>query len=81
MGPSPPPYEQIGGIHDQSPSVLSPSRTMFAHVYKDLTEVFSETESDMMLPHCLTDCAIEILPGAKLPKPKMYPMMPKELDD
>lgn len=27
------------------------------------------------------DCAIEILPGAKLPKPKLYSMSPRELEE
>lgn len=27
-----------------------------------------------------TDCAIKILPGAKLPKPKVYYMTPKEME-
>lgn len=26
------------------------------------------------------DCATEIVPGAKLPKPKLYSIMPRELD-
>lgn len=42
-------------------------------------EAFSEKECDILPPHCPTDCAIEILPEAKLPKPKMYSITPKEL--
>lgn len=42
-------------------------------------EVFSEKECDMLPPHHPMDCAIEILPGVKLPKLKMYSMAPKEM--
>lgn len=45
--------------------------------YHDLAEVFSEQELDLLPLHHPTDSATEILPGAKLPKPKMYSMTPK----
>lgn len=48
-------------------------------VYADLQEVFSERECDTLPPHCPTDCGIEIVPGAKFPKPNMYSMTPQEL--
>lgn len=54
---------------------------IFPKVYKDLAKVFSEKECDILPPHCPTNCAIEILPGARLPKPKMYSMTPKKLDE
>lgn len=46
--------------------------------YQDLTEAFSKQELDVLPPHHPTGCAIEIPPGAKLPKPKMYSMTPRE---
>lgn len=49
--------------------------------YWDLREVFSEEASSALPPHRSTDCAIEILPGVKLPKPKIYPMSPRELEE
>lgn len=39
-----------------------------------------EKGSDELPPHWPTDCSIEILPEAKLPKPKLYSMTPKELE-
>ncbi|KAK9395714.1 hypothetical protein NXF25_019075 [Crotalus adamanteus] len=53
----------------------------FPAAYADLAEVFSERECDTLPPHRPTDCAIDILPGAKLPKPRMYPMTPRELEE
>ncbi|XP_058041925.1 uncharacterized protein LOC131199783 [Ahaetulla prasina] len=49
--------------------------------YWDLREVFSEKASDVLPPHRPIDCAIDILPGVKLPKPKAYPMTQKELEE
>ncbi|KAK9391826.1 hypothetical protein NXF25_017413 [Crotalus adamanteus] len=49
--------------------------------YEDLKDVFSERECDELPPHRSTDCAIDIVPGARLPKPRMYPMSPKELEE
>lgn len=48
--------------------------------YWDLRKVFSEKGSDELPPHRPTDSAIEILPGAKLPKLKRYSMIPRELE-
>lgn len=42
-------------------------------------ETFNERERNVLSPHCPTDCAIEIVAGAKLPKPKMYSIIPKEM--
>lgn len=44
--------------------------------YWDLRDVFSERGSDMLTPHRPTDCSIEIILGAKLPKLKLYSMTP-----
>lgn len=44
----------------------------FLAIYNDLADVFREEECDVLPPHYVTDCAIELIPGAKLPKPRMY---------
>ncbi|XP_060545015.1 retrotransposon-derived protein PEG10 isoform X5 [Pantherophis guttatus] len=49
--------------------------------YQDLAEVFSEAECDILPPHREADCAIKIIPGAKLPKPKLYAMTPREMQE
>lgn len=49
--------------------------------YSDLMEMFSNREYDVLPSHCPMDCAIEILPGAKLPNPKMYSMAPKDMKE
>lgn len=49
--------------------------------YRDLAEVFSKRESNVLLPHCPMFCTIEIVPGAKLPKLKLYSMMPREMEE
>ncbi|XP_039182443.1 vomeronasal type-2 receptor 26-like [Crotalus tigris] len=53
----------------------------FPEVYNDLAEVFSEQECNVLPPHRTTYCVVDILPGAKLPKPRMYTMTPRELED
>lgn len=53
----------------------------FPGAYKDLEAVCNETECETLPPHRLTDCAIELIPGAKLPKPHMYAMTPSELEE
>ncbi|KAG8139065.1 hypothetical protein E2320_001858 [Naja naja] len=47
--------------------------------YTDLADVFNKTGNDQILPHRPTDCAIELIPGVKLPKPYMYSMTPQEM--
>lgn len=50
-------------------------------VYADLAEVFVEVECDMLPPRRVTDCAIKLIPGVKLPKPHMYTMTPREVEE
>lgn len=45
-----------------------------------INSIAIEKESDTLPPHRPMDCAIEIVPRAKLPKPKMYSMAPRELE-
>lgn len=47
--------------------------------HADLVEVFSEQECDNLPPHHSMDCVMETLPGAKLPKPKMYSMTSQKM--
>ncbi|ETE57834.1 hypothetical protein L345_16448, partial [Ophiophagus hannah] len=68
--------EQLAATSDKTPEVGQIPRE-----YQDLAELFSETECDILPPHCEMDCAIEIIPGAKLPKPKMYVMTPREMQE
>lgn len=49
--------------------------------YYDLAKVFSKRESDTLPPHRPTDCAIEIMPGAKLPKPKLHSLTLREMEE
>lgn len=42
--------------------------------------MFGEAESDQLPPHRKSDCAVELIPGAELPKTKLYPMTPKECE-
>lgn len=49
--------------------------------YYDLAEVFSKKGSDELPSHWPMDCAIEIVPRAKLPKPKIYSMTPRQLEE
>lgn len=50
-------------------------------IYVDLAAVFNEEECDVLPPHRTTDCVIELLPGAKLPKSHMYAMTPREVEE
>lgn len=49
--------------------------------YQVLAEVFTEKRLDELPLHRHMDCAIEIASGAKLPKPKLYSMTPRELNE
>lgn len=60
---------------------LKPATVAIPNKYQDLAEAVSEWESGVLPPHCHTDCAIEILPGVKLPKPKIYSMTPREMEE
>lgn len=43
--------------------------------------IFSEKECESLPPHRKTDCTIELKPGTKLSKPRMYVMTPHELQE
>ncbi|KAK9395798.1 hypothetical protein NXF25_019159 [Crotalus adamanteus] len=76
-----PPAKLLGKERIKVAVEASESKRLFPVEYEDLKDVFSERECDALPPHRSTDCAIDIIPGAKLPKPRMYPMSPKELEE
>lgn len=53
----------------------------FPYIYKDLEEVCSEERCEELPPHQATNCTIELISGAKLPKPRIYSMTPRELSE
>ncbi|KAK9400665.1 hypothetical protein NXF25_011379 [Crotalus adamanteus] len=83
VGPQPPPTPDHDG--DKGLGAVDPipegDGPGYPSIYNDLAAVFSEHECDTLPPHRVTDCAIELIPGAKLPKPRMYPMTFTELKE
>ena len=43
-------------------------------VYQDLGEVFSKIRATGLPPHCLWDCAIDLLAGSAPPRRHIYPL-------
>ncbi|KAK3536205.1 hypothetical protein QTP86_000182 [Hemibagrus guttatus] len=43
--------------------------------YQDYQDVFSQMAATKLPPHRPWDCAIDLLPGAKLPKGRVYPLL------
>ncbi|KAK9397281.1 hypothetical protein NXF25_020642 [Crotalus adamanteus] len=77
-----PPDDQTRGKElNSSKLVQEKGEVRYPRVYDDLAAVFSKRECDCLPPHRRTDCAIELAPGAKLPKPRMYPMTFAELQE
>lgn len=71
------PRSEVGAaVHEQGKSPFRISKE-----YKDLRDVFSEKRSHELPPYRPTKSSIEILLGAKLSKPKLYLMSPKELKE
>ncbi|KAK9412177.1 hypothetical protein NXF25_003352 [Crotalus adamanteus] len=83
VGPQPlPSYDHNKDRQVDASKPLQERGTLeYPQVYNDLAAVFSEQECDSLPPHRPTDCAIELVPGAKLPKPRMYPMTFAELQE
>ncbi|XP_039178262.1 uncharacterized protein LOC120298525 [Crotalus tigris] len=85
MGPIP----RTGGNGGQVPDAPETTAQLqerggevsYPEEYRDLAMVFSEEECNHLPPHRPTDCAIELLPGVKLPKPRMYAMTLPELQE
>ena len=48
--------------------------------YHDLALAFSETEASHLPAHRAGDCAIELLPGAVIPRGRVYPLSQPETE-
>lgn len=46
--------------------------------YHDVKEVFNKTKAMSLPPHCPSDCAIDLLPGAPIPKGRLYSILGPE---
>ncbi|CAJ0963069.1 unnamed protein product, partial [Ranitomeya imitator] len=55
-----------------SVSVSSVSPERIPEYLKDFEDVFSKKEAEVLLPHRPFDCAVDLVPGAKLPKAHLY---------
>ena len=56
----------------QKPSTEPPDLSSVPQVYHDLSAVFSKESALSLPPHGPYDCAIDLLPGAPLPKSRLY---------
>ena len=55
------------------------SATLIPEAYKSLTEVFSETQTEILPPYCKEDHLIDLLEGTTLPFNSIYNLSTKEL--
>ncbi|KAK3512868.1 hypothetical protein QTP70_028933 [Hemibagrus guttatus] len=55
-------------------SRVSSTQANLAGEYQDYQDVFSQMAATKLPPHQPWDCAIDLLPGAKLPKGRVYPL-------
>ncbi|KAK3569650.1 hypothetical protein QTP86_002648 [Hemibagrus guttatus] len=62
----------IGSTTIESP--VSSTQANLPGKYRDYQDVFIQTAATKLPPHRPWDCAIDLLPGAKLPKGKVYPL-------
>lgn len=46
----------------------------FPHEYHEFADVFCKQEAEVLPPHRSFDCAINLIPGAPLPKGRTYPL-------
>ncbi|KAK9401814.1 hypothetical protein NXF25_010170 [Crotalus adamanteus] len=83
------PMPVSGDAEDKAPNVPGITAQLqeregelpYPEEYRDLAAVFSEEDCNQLPPHRSTDCAIQLLPGVKLPKPRMYAMTPTEVQE
>ena len=61
------------------PDELKNSATLISEAYKSLTEVFSETQTEILPPHHKEDHLIDLLEGTTLPFDSIYNLFMKEL--
>ncbi|KAI5628755.1 hypothetical protein C0J50_0089, partial [Silurus asotus] len=55
-----------------------PAQVEIPHEYRAFSDVFSEEAATQLPPHRPWDCAIDLKPGAKLPKGRVYPLSAPE---
>ncbi len=73
--PTPPTFNpslQINSTHVESPEPLE--SLSIPSDYGAFQDVFSKQAATRLPPHRPWDCAIDLLPGAKLPKGRVYPL-------
>lgn len=64
-----------------APVLVSPDHSDCANIpscYHDLKEVFNKTKACSLPPHRSYDCAIDLLPGAFLPRGRLYSLSAPE---
>ena len=71
----------IDGVEliENKPSLHSNKNMCIRHTYKSLTEVFSETQAEILPSHCKGDHLIDLLEGTTSPFNSMYNLSTKEL--
>ncbi|KAK3524536.1 hypothetical protein QTP70_029849 [Hemibagrus guttatus] len=62
----------LGSTTIESP--VSSTQANLPGEYQDYQDVFSQMAATKLPPHRPWDCAIDLLPGAKLPKGRVYPL-------
>ncbi|KAK3529898.1 hypothetical protein QTP86_007216 [Hemibagrus guttatus] len=68
----PPETALLGSTTIESP--VSSTQANLPGEYQDYQDVFSQMATTKLPPHRPWDCAIDLLPGAKLPKGRVYPL-------
>ncbi|KAK3539464.1 hypothetical protein QTP70_008500 [Hemibagrus guttatus] len=68
----PPETAVLGSTTIESP--VSCTQLNLPGEYQDYQDVFSQMAATKLPPHRPWDCAIDLLPGAKLPKGRVYPL-------
>ncbi|KAL0150713.1 hypothetical protein M9458_054017, partial [Cirrhinus mrigala] len=71
------PVPSTNPLHLCSTSIESPQHeaaTKYPSKYRAFQDVFSKAAATKLPPHRPWDCAIELLPGAPLPKGRVYPL-------
>ncbi|KAK3571228.1 hypothetical protein QTP86_005421 [Hemibagrus guttatus] len=63
----------LGSTTIESP--VSSTQANLPGEYQDYQDVFSQMAATKLPPHQPWDCAINLLPGAKLPKGRVYPLL------
>ena len=67
------------GLQVADSNELKDSATLIPEAYKSLTEVFSETQAEILPSHCKEDHSIDLLEGTTPSFSSMYNLSVKEL--